>query len=120
MAPAPAPPPPGASSAAASAAARYEARGARDAAVARKLFWAGCACLPWLWVLCLLHYRAKLWDARTHPALRWYLRAQACGLVLSTAAFVAWVTVFQMRWRGWGDLGTNLLIYVPDTRWWLE
>jgi hypothetical protein len=95
----------------------------RDVAVARKLFWAGCAFLPWLWIMCLLHYRERWFDAGAPPALRWYLRAQAVGLVLATAAFVAWEVVFQLGWRSWGALGTNMLIYVPGsdaTQWWLQ
>lgn len=47
-----------------------------DVIIARKLFFAGCAFLPWLWILCLMHYRRQLFDKSALPELRFC----ACGL----------------------------------------
>ena len=47
------------------------------------------------------------------------LRAQVVGLVVYVAAFFLWVALFQTRWQQWGSFGTDLLIWVPDERWWV-
>ena len=36
----------------------------------KKLFWAGCAFLPWLWVLSLIHHRARVFDPAASADLR--------------------------------------------------
>ncbi len=47
------------------------------------------------------------------------LRRSAIGAAIMTVVFVAWVTVFQTTWRSWGNVGSQLLIWTPDSRWWL-
>jgi hypothetical protein len=37
-----------------------------------------------------------------------------------TCVFVAWVVTFQTSWRGWGDVGSSLLIWAPNPMWWLD
>lgn len=96
-------------------------RDEQDVTVARKMFFAGCAFLPWLWIMCLLHFRSRLWDKEAPAALRWYLRAQLIGLVIVTVGFIAWVVSFQQQWRSWGSIGANMLVYAPNqAQWWLD
>lgn len=43
------------------------------------------------------------------------------GLAISIALFVSWVVYFQQNWRNWGNLGLNMLIYIPDdAAWWYD
>lgn len=39
-------------------------------AIVRKLFIGGCFLLPWLWIVALIHYRHKVFDATAPVALR--------------------------------------------------
>lgn len=38
-------------------------RDEQDVSIARKVFFAGCVFLPWLWILLLLRYRARYYEA---------------------------------------------------------
>ena len=93
---------------------------AADVRVARILFFAGCALLPWLWILLMLHFSRRWREPECPPALRMYLRRAALGCVIYTALFVTWVALFQTQWRNWGTFGTTMLIYVPPTTWWTD
>ena len=46
-------------------------RDQKDVAIIRNLYFAGCALLPWLWIMCLLHYRKRLWDKDAPTDMRW-------------------------------------------------
>ena len=93
---------------------------AADVRVARILFFAGCALLPWLWILLMLHFSRRWREPECPPALRMYLRRAALGCAIYTALFVTWVALFQTQWRKWGTFGTTMLIYVPPTTWWTD
>lgn len=45
-------------------------RDERDVSIAKKIFIAGCFFLPWLWILLLLRYRSRYFEADCPPALR--------------------------------------------------
>lgn len=90
----------------------------RDTKVIQKMFWAGFFFLPWLWILVLINFRRELFDSSTPRAMRSYLIYSAIGSVIFTALFLAWVVAFQLNWRYWGHVGSQLLIYTPDTQWW--
>ena len=36
-----------------------------------------------------------------------------------TTLFIIWVSVYQTSWRSMGNIGSSLLIWTPDDRWWL-
>jgi hypothetical protein len=94
-----------------------------DVATARTLFYAGLALLPWLHVVLLWHFRARLRDATAPRALRRYL----CGSAISAAAWTlllaAWVAAAQAARAGGaagGALapGGALWVYTPPAAWW--
>ena len=109
--------------------------------VARKMFWGGCALLPFLWMVNLIYFRKELMSSSTPAPLKscaWLLcanlvrrrhcipdarvavtyaptdlRKSLAGLCIVTAMFVTWVVVFQTSWEGWGETGTDLLVVQP-------
>jgi hypothetical protein len=52
-------------------ASRALTRDERDVAIVRKMWLGGLLLLPWLWIMCLLKYRKRLFDRDAPPALRW-------------------------------------------------
>jgi len=55
--------------------------------------------------------------SRNHIAdVRWSL----IGFLVETTILIVWIAVFQTQWRNWGSTGLNMLIYQPNTQWWLQ
>ncbi|KAJ8608377.1 hypothetical protein CTAYLR_008149 [Chrysophaeum taylorii] len=66
--------------------------------IARRMFFAGCACLPIFWILATATY----WhDAKEDPDLRYWVRRCAVGAATSTLLFVTWVAVFRCKYEDW-------------------
>lgn len=111
--------------------ARQAAMAAR-ADVARRLWLLGLLCLPFLWlvnlvffkrfvkslILCPKKDRATAADASDERRLRTYLLRSLVCFVMVTAAFVAWVVVFQTSYKEWGQTGEDLLVVKPNENWW--
>mmetsp|Transcript_4534 Transcript_4534/g.8655 ORF Transcript_4534/g.8655 Transcript_4534/m.8655 type:complete len:100 (-) Transcript_4534:8-307(-) len=85
-----------------------------NAKVAKRLFFAGCFGLPWLWIVMAWYFwpEAKRRDA--HPALRRYVNLAAAGGFIMTIGLVVWVIIFQTSWKDWGRTATDMMVVVPD------
>eukprot|EP01138_Halocafeteria_seosinensis_P003519 gb/GECG01003597.1/.p1 GENE.gb/GECG01003597.1/~~gb/GECG01003597.1/.p1 ORF type:complete len:114 (+),score=10.63 gb/GECG01003597.1/:1-342(+) len=47
--------------------------------IARKLFYGGLACLPWLWIVNLIYFRRKVFNLQVSPELRKCMWSLTCG-----------------------------------------
>ncbi len=99
---------------AAAAAAARDAADAADTATAKRAFFLGLLCLPWLHVVLLLRFRARLGDA---SALGWYLRASAAAALAMTALLCAWVAGAQAA-RVHGLLSPAFFVFAETADWW--
>jgi len=73
----------------AAVAAPRQTRDERDVSVARKLFFAGCLLLPWLWILLLIHYRRRYFE-RDCPA-----QLQKCKKLLWQESLLCWPSAYK-------------------------
>lgn len=89
------------------------------AAIARRMFYTGCACLPVFWIMATIQFRAILYasaeDAAkkvcelvsySHPQqqdadLRHWVVRCAIGSVVSIVALFSWIVIFQLKWKDW-------------------
>ena len=104
-----------------------------DADVARKMFFGGCLCLPWLWIVNSFHFRHHLFGsdpsvnidvqkckcAKTcdNPLLIMFfsigVRKSFVGAIVASIALFSWVLYFQLNWRKMEN-GKDLLLIIPN------
>jgi Presenilin enhancer-2 subunit of gamma secretase len=97
-----------------------ESRIAQEVRISRILFFAGCCFLPWVWILCLIYFRKRYFEADASTEMKKYLRLSLYGTIISTLVFFAWIISFQYLWPSMGSFGQSILIYVPQQEWWLQ
>lgn len=91
---------------------------AADTLTAKRMWLGGLfLCLPFLWVVNLCYFRARLCDPATPPQLTLYLRRSALGVALYTLALLAWIIAWQVGWRRWPSLAA-LSVWAPPAAWW--
>ena len=106
-----------------------------DADVARKMFFGGCLCLPWLWIVNSFHFRQHLFSPSAKPdvqqcecaergvalllgisnRLRFIagVRKSFVGAIVASIALFSWVMYFQLNWRKMSN-GKDLLLIIPN------
>lgn len=65
----------------------------------KRMFIAGCALLPWYWVVNLWLFWPYLRSPRADPVLAKYLRYSSYGLTCSTTILLAWILLYQVGGR---------------------
>jgi hypothetical protein len=84
-----------------------------DAEVARKMFFGGCLCLPWLWIVNTFHFRQHLFRSDANPDVQKWVRKSFVGAIVASIALFSWVLYFQLNWRKMAN-GKDLLLIIPN------
>ncbi|KAF4318460.1 hypothetical protein BBO99_00007385 [Phytophthora kernoviae] len=82
-----------------------------DDKVARKMFFGGCAFLPWLHLVNVIFYRKQFLDATMDPSVTIWVRRSFMGFCFWTVLFLSWVLVFQLNWKDFG--WQSIVMVVP-------
>ncbi|KAJ0395946.1 hypothetical protein P43SY_003306 [Pythium insidiosum] len=77
-----------------------------DESVARKMFFGGLALLPWLHLVNVIFFRKQFMDASIDPKVTLWVRRSFMGFLFTTALFLTWAIMFQLKWKdfGWAKL----------------
>lgn len=89
--------------------------------LARRFFFCGLACLPWLWIVNLFYFRAAICSSDASPELRTWLRRSLLGVIAFTVLFSIWIALIQTQWEAWG--ASDVLVTTPadaSNYWWLD
>lgn len=84
-------------------------------AVARKMFYGGCALLPWLWLVNIIYFRKLYFSAECPPGVKHYVQKSTIGFVTVTTLWIVWCVVFQTTYQSWGR--ALLVVPVDDGSW---
>ena len=84
-------------------------------AVARKMFYGGCALLPWLWLVNIIYFRKLYFSSDCPPGVRKWVHRSSVGFVTVTVLWIIWCIVFQTTYKTWGR--ALLIVDVDDGSW---
>ena len=91
---------------------------------ARRMYYAGFLFLPWMWLVCFLTFRERVFKREgsggtpVDPELKKYVWRSWAFSITSFAVVVVWIIMFQTSWKNWGDFGKSLLVINIDVDNW--
>lgn len=113
-----------------------------DDAIARKMFFGGCVCLPWLHLVNIIFYRKQFLDPTVDPTVTLCtlsaapecpycvfcyclrslrvvhlavvgVRRSFLGFSFWTVVFLTWAIIFQLKWKDFG--WSSLVMVMPQS-----
>lgn len=93
---------------------KAEAAAVLDLKVARYMYYAGFALLPWVWFIAWAHFRKVAKLPHSDPQLATYVRRCGVGAAIGGLAIATWYTYMSLTWRTWGPFGRSLMIVAPE------
>mmetsp|Transcript_425 Transcript_425/g.562 ORF Transcript_425/g.562 Transcript_425/m.562 type:complete len:108 (+) Transcript_425:80-403(+) len=94
-------------------------RNARDDVIlARRMFFGGCALLPWLWIVNILYFLPGIRAGKVNAEVKAWVNRSMAGSAIVVSVLVAWIVIFQLNWIRWG--WTDMMVVLPEdsvTQW---
>ena len=84
-------------------------------AVARKMFYGGCALLPWLWLVNIIYFRKLYFSPECPPGVKKWVGRSSIGFLVVTTLWIIWCIIFQTTYKSWGT--ALLVVPVDDGSW---
>jgi presenilin enhancer 2 len=84
-------------------------------AVARKMFYGGCALLPWLWLVNIIYFRKLYFSTDCPRGVKKWVKRSSVGFISVTTLWIIWCVVFQTTYKSWGR--SLLVVPVDDGTW---